>query len=217
MKNRIKLTAVIGALLIGQAAWSLPVTYKIDLGALPSNSANWLYRVNDACNAASDLDLNHNNRADTLHFCGSQYYVATGVISGDWDGQKLSNLSGILLDGRILGGGLGGAFYSATMQPLWTIVTDLFGTFVFEDLVPAVNVIDESSLTLWGQNLVAYGLRETCARAAGPGTTACKGKALDIFAATATAVPEPTAIALLALGLGGIAWTLRRRAAVTRK
>jgi hypothetical protein len=215
MKNKIKLTAFLGALLIGQAAWSVPVTYRIDLGALPSNSANWLYRVNDACNASSDLDLNHNNTADTLHFCGSQYYVLNGSISGDWDGQKLTNLSGILRDGTILGGSLGGAFYSATMQPLWTIVTDLFGTFVFEDLVPAVNVIDARYLTLWGQNLVAYGLRETCARAAGPGATACKGKALDIFAAVA--VPEPTTIALLAFGLGGIAWTLRRRAAATRK
>lgn len=216
MKNRIKLTAFLGALLIGQAAWSVPATYKIDLGALPGSSANWLYRVNNACNETSDLDLNHNNSADTLHFCGSQYYVLNGSISGDWDGQKLTGLSGILRDGTILGGSLGGAFYSATMQPLWTIVTDLFGTFVFEDLDPAVNAIDANILTLWGQNLVAYGLRETCARAAGPGTTACKAKALD-FAATATAVPEPTAIALLALGLGGIAWTLRRRAAVTRK
>lgn len=214
MKNASKLAAILGSLLIGQAAWAIPATYTIDTGALPGTSAGWLYRVNNACNTSSDLDLNGNNVADTLHFCGSTYYQATGSISGDWDGEKLTGLSGILLDGNIIGGSLGGAFYSATMQPLWTIVTDLFGTFVFEEFDPALNVITENTLTLWGQNLVAYGLRETCSRAAGPGTTACKAKALDITGTVS--VTEPATLLMLALGLGGIAVTMRRGAAAKR-
>jgi hypothetical protein len=214
MKNALKVTALIGALLVGQAAWAIPATYTIDTGALPGTSAGWLYRVNNGCNGTSDLDLNGNNSADTLHFCGSTYYQAYGSISGDWDGEKLTGLTGTLLDGKIIGGSLGGAFYTAAMKPLWTIVTDLFGTFLFEELDPAVNTITETTLTLWGQNLVAYGLRETCSRAAGPGTTACKAKALDVTG-TVT-VPEPATMLMLALGLGGIAFTRRRPAAAPR-
>jgi len=214
MKNAFKATAVIGALFIAQAAWAIPATYTIDTGALPGNTASWLYRVNNDCNGTSDLDLNGNNKADTLHFCGSEYYQATGSINGDWDGEKLTGLSGTLLDSKIIGGSLGGAFYTAAMKPLWTIVTDLFGTFVFEELDPAVNFITENTLTLWGQNLVAYGLRETCSRAAGPGTTACKAKALDINGTVA--VPEPATLLMLALGLGAIVFTMRRPAAAAR-
>lgn len=217
MNNAIKVAAAIGSLLIGQAAWSVPATYTIDNGSLPGTSASWLYRVNNACNGVSNLDLNHNSKKDTLHFCGDTYYQATGQISGDWDGTKLTGLSGTLLDGKILGGSLGGAFYGANMTPLWTIITDLFGTFLFEELDPAVNVITENTLTLWGQNLVAYGLRETCARAAGPGVTGCKAKALDITGSV-TSVPEPTSLLILALGLGAGAWAVRRQAAaVTRR
>ena len=215
MKNALKATALVGALLLGQASWAIPATYTIDTGALPGTSAGWLYRVNNGCNGTSDLDLNGNKKADTLHFCGSTYYQAYGVINGDWDGEKLTGLGGNLLDGQIIGGSLGGAFYSAAMKPLWTIVTDLFGTFVFEEFDPALNVITEDTLTLWGQNLVAYGLRETCSRAAGPGTTACKAKALD---ATATvSVPEPATLLMLILGLGAVTWTVRRQAAAARR
>lgn len=215
MKNALRATALVGALLVGQAAWSIPATYTIDNGALPGNSASWLYRVNNACNGTSDLDLNRNNQADTLHFCGSTYYQATGSISGDWDGEKLTGITGTLLDGKVIGGSLGGAFYGAAMTPLWTIVTDLFGTFIFEDLDPAVNVITDKTLTLWGQNLVAYGVRETCARAAGPGSTACKAKALD--STWTAAVPEPMSLLILALGLGAGAWAIRRQAAPARR
>lgn len=214
MKNGIKATALVGALLIGQAAWAIPATYTIDNGSLPGTSASWLYRVNNACNGVSDLDLNGNNKADTLHFCGSTYYQATGTINGDWDGAKLTGLSGTLLDGKIIGGSLGGAFYGAGMTPLWTIVTDLFGTFIFEEFDPALNVITENSLILWGQNLVAYGLRETCARAAGPGSTPCKGKALDITGTIS--VPEPETLLMLSLGLGFVTWTIRRQTASVR-
>jgi PEP-CTERM motif len=216
MKNAFKATALVGALLLGQAAWAIPATYTIDTGALPGTTAGWLYRVNNDCNVASDLDLNGNNVADTLHLCGSTYYEAYGVISGDWDGQKLTGLSGTLLDSNIIGGSLGGAFYSAAMKPLWTIVTDLFGTFVFEELDPAVNIITENTLTLWGQNLVAYGLRETCSRAAGPGTTSCKAKALDT-SATVVSVPEPATLLMLMLGLGAVTWTVRRQGAAARR
>lgn len=212
MMNSIKTTALLGALVIGQAAWARPVTYIIDTGALPGSTANSLYRVNNDCNGTSNLDLNGNSTPDTLHFCGSTYYEATGSISGEWDGEKLTGLTGTLLDGNIIGGSLGGAFYTATMTPLWTVVTDLFGTFVFEELDSAVNVITETTLTLWGQNLVAYGLSETCARAAGPGATPCKAKALDITSSTVS-VPEPATLLMLVLGLGGIAHTLRRQAA----
>lgn len=215
MKNALKATALVGALLLGQAAWAIPATYTIDTGALPGTSAGWLYRVSNGCNGTSDLDLNGNNTADTLHFCGSTYYQAYGSISGDWDGEKLTGLSGNLLDGKIIGGSLGGAFYTAAMKPLWTIVTDLFGTFVFEEFDPALNVITENSLTLWGQNLVAYGLRETCARAAGPGTTPCKAKAVDVTG-TVT-VPEPATLLMLALGLGAVTWTVRRQGAAARR
>lgn len=211
MQNALKVTALVGTLLVGQVAWAIPTTYTIDTGALPGTSAGWLYRVNNGCNTSSDLDLNGNNLADTLHFCGTTYYQAYGSISGDWDGQKLTGLSGTLLDGKIIGGNLGGAFYTAAMQPLWTIVTDLFGTFIFEEFDPALNVITDTSLMLWGQNLVAYGLRETCTRAAGPGTTACKAKALDITGTVS--VPEPATLLMLALGLGAVTWTLRRQRA----
>ena len=212
MRNGLKTVAVVGSLLAGSAAWAIPATYTIDTASLPSNSASYLYRVNNDCNGTSDLDLNHNNTADTLHFCGSTYYQATGSISGDWDGQKLTGLTGTLLDGKIIGGSLGGAFYSATMQPLWTLVTDLFGTFIFEEFDSTVNVITESTLTLWGQNLVAYGVNELCARAAGPGTTACKAKAVDLTYGP-TAVREPAALLMVVLGLGVATWTLRRRKA----
>lgn len=214
MKNALKATALVGALLLGQAAWAIPATYTIDTGALPGTSAGWLYRVNNGCNGTSDLDLNGNNSADTLHFCGSTYYQAYGVVKGDWDGVKLTGLSGNLLDGRIIGGSLGGAFYSAAMEPLWTIVTDLFGTFVFEEFDPALNVITEDTLTLWGQNLVAYGLRQTCSRAAGPGTTPCKAKALDVTGTVS--VPEPATLLMLILGLGAVTWTVRRQRAAAR-
>jgi hypothetical protein len=100
------------------------------------------------------------------------------------------------------------------MKPLWTIVTDLFGTFVFEEFDPALNVITEDTLTLWGQNLVAYGLRETCSRAAGPGTTPCKAKALDVTATVS--VPEPATLLMLILGLGAVTWTVRRQGAAAR-
>ncbi|MEO7386430.1 MAG: hypothetical protein ABIX37_05805, partial [Gammaproteobacteria bacterium] len=208
MKFRIKLAALLGSLLVGQAAWSIPATYTIDDASLPGNSASWLYRVNNSCNAVSDLDLNGNHVNDTLHFCGSTYYQANGTISGDWDGEKLTNISGTLLDGKVLGGSLGGAFYGAGMTPLWSLVTDLFGTFLFEEFDPAVNVITENTLTLWGQNLVAYGLRESCARAAGPGTTPCKAKAVDLYY-SATAVSEPATLLMLALGLGAATWSVR--------
>lgn len=214
MKNSIRTTALLGTLLIGQVAWAIPATYTIDTGALPASSANWLYRVNNDCNGTSSLDLNGNSTADTLHFCGSEYFQAYGSVSGDWDGERLTGLSGTLLDSKILGGSLGGAFYSAAMRPLWTIVTDLFGTFVFEELDPAVNLITKNALTLWGQNLVAYGLSETCARAAGPGVTPCKAKALDI--ASTVSVPEPTPLLMLLLGLGGMAYTLRVQMAARR-
>ena len=212
MMNSLKATALFGVLVIGQAAWALPATYTIDTAALPGSTANSLYRVNNDCNGTSNLDLNANSTADTLHFCGSTYYEASGSISGDWDGEKLTGLTGTLLDANIIGGSLGGAFYTPTMTPLWSIVTDLFGTFVFEDLDPAVNVITATTLTLWGQNWVAYGLSETCARAAGPGTTSCKAKALDITGGTVS-VPEPTTLLMLVLGLGGIAYTVRRQTA----
>ena len=81
------------------------------------------------------------------------------------------------------------------------------------DLLEGVR-IPEDTLTLWGQNLVAYGLRETCSRAAGPGTTACKAKALDVTGTVA--VPEPATLLMLALGLGAVAWTVRRQGAAAR-
>lgn len=216
MKNILKAATLAGSLLVAPLAWSIPATYTIDNASLPGNSASWLYRVNNSCNGTSDLDLNHNNSKDTLHFCGSTYYQATGQVSGDWDGEKLTNLTGTLLDGKIIGGSLGGAFYGANMTPLWTLVTDLFGTFIFEELDPAVNVITENTLTLWGQNLVAYGLRESCARAAGPGTTQCKAKALDSHYSRVS-VPEPATLLVLALGLVAGTWTLRRKAATIRR
>jgi hypothetical protein len=215
MQNALKAIALAGSLLVAQAASAIPATYTIDTGALPGSSASWLYRVNNACNGTSDLDLNGNNRKDTLHFCGSTYYQAYGSVSGEWDGQKLSNLSGKLLDSNIIGGSLGGAFYTAAMKPLWTIVTDLFGTFVFEEFDPAVNVISDTTLTLWGQNLVAYGLRETCSRAAGPGTTPCKAKAVDLN--YSVSVPEPATLLMLVLGLGAATWSLRRTMAAVHR
>ena len=100
------------------------------------------------------------------------------------------------------------------MKPLWTIVTDLFGTFVFEELDPAVNVITENTLTLWGQNLVAYGLRETCSRAAGPGTHGLQGQGPRHHGDVS--VPEPATLLMLVLGLGAVTWTVRRQGAATR-
>ncbi|MBN8279257.1 MAG: PEP-CTERM sorting domain-containing protein [Gammaproteobacteria bacterium] len=216
MKNILKAATLAGSLLIAPLAWSIPATYAIDNASLPGNSASWLYRVNNSCNGTSDLDLNHNNANDTLHFCGSTYYQAYGQVSGEWDGEKLTGLTGTLLDANIIGGSLGGAFYGPNMTPLWTIVTDLFGTFIFEELDPAVNVINDTTLTLWGQNLVAYGLREICDRAAGSGTTACKAKALDSHYTRVT-VPEPASLVMLALGLAAATWTLRRKAATIRR
>lgn len=202
-------------MLFGQAAWSLPTAYYLGSLSVPGFSASFLSGpLNNNCNIPSDLDLNGDHTPDSLHFCARQSYAVTGVLLGDWDGTKLSISGGNIKDSLVVGGSLGGAYYSVgpdqSLTPLWKIITQKWGTFIFEDLGNGLNQIGQQSAILWGQNLKGYGLNlDHC-----PGRNSCIAKSLSLYAKTS--VPEPTSLLLLALGLGAVAWTLRRVAKTAR-
>ena len=204
MTSLIRLGLAVGALLVAQAASALPTTYNFE----PTSN---VFRTTN-CRVTSDLDLNGNGVRDSLRLCGEGYPV-TGFISGDWDGSRLTNITGNIDGFDIVGGSLGGAFYTAEMLPLWRIVTARWGTFIFERL-DGFNQITADGLQLLGQNLAAYGIRELCQLPDRIGLNTCTTKGVEIVSGRVS-VPEPAALLLLLAGLAGGAVALRRRSSGT--
>lgn len=204
MKTILRSGLAVAALLASQLATAVPLTFNF----APDST---VFRTT-SCRTQSDLDLNGNGVRDALRLCGEGYPV-TGVISGTWDGTRLTGLSGNIDGHAITGGSLGGAFYTADLKPLWTIITARWGTFVFEKL-DGFNMIQETGLRLIGQNLAAYGIRERCQVPGRVGLNTCTTKGAEIYSGIVS-VAEPAALVILLSGLAGGAVALRRRRAVT--
>lgn len=202
MKTLLRTGFAFGALLAAQLATAVPLT--LTFGFEPDSS---VFRPT-GCRVTGDLDLNGNGVRDSVRLCGEGYPV-TGVISGNWDGTRLTNLSGDIDGFAITGGALGGAFYTLDLKPLWTIVTARWGTFVFEAL-DGFNQIQETGLRLIGQNLAAYGISERCQLPDRVGLSTCSTKGVEAYSGVVS-VAEPASLVLLLAGLAGGAVSLRRR------
>jgi hypothetical protein len=202
MNSILRSGLAVAALLASQLAAAVPLTFTLDSGSTAFKPT--------ACSRQSDLDLNGNGLRDTLRLCGISYPVS-GVISGSWDGTRLTGLDGVIDGSPITGGALGGAFYSIDLKPLWTIVTERWGTFVFESLNGA-NSITETTLSLLGQNLRAYGVAERCRGQSGTFENNCLTKGIALASDDGRiSVSEPAALLLVLAGLAGGALALRRR------
>ncbi len=193
------------------ASWAIPLGFEIGPYSTGGFSASWLHSASSSP-AASDLDLDNNGSNDTLYMSpGSQgqLIALTGMLGGDWDGTILSNITGMLNGGSMItGGSLGGAYYDASMNPLWYLDLDGAGTFYFEQINGMINQINDDYLLLWGQNEAAY--------ANGPDTcnsNQCASQprwGMDLYG-KAQALPEPGTALLMMFGLTALIAASRRR------
>jgi len=195
--------------------WAIPVVYEIGPYATEGYSASWLHTAGGNP-SASDLDLDNDGANDTLYMSagpGGSIVDVTGTLGGDWDGSILSNITGMLNGAMITGGSLGGAYYSAGMDPLWYLNLDGGGTFYFEELNDVINQITADTLILWGQNTAAYAGNGNCNGANGVDYSCAQNGdrlGMDLYG-RAKPLPEPGTLALMMLGLASIAAGLRRR------
>lgn len=196
--------------------WAVSLGYQIGPYSTDGYSASWLHSAGGHP-APSDLDLNHDGFNDTLYMSPGPNGIkisVTGMLGGDWDGTVLSNITGMLNSTMITGGSLGGAYYSANMEPLWYLDLAGAGTFYFEEINGMINQIDENHLLLWGQNTTAY-LEEDggCYTA---GCTQQERWGMDLYG-TAKSLPEPGTLLLMLLGLASMSLVLMPVAARRQK
>jgi len=181
--------------------------YQIGPYSTDGYSASWLHSAGGHP-APSDLDLNHDGLNDTLYMSPGPEGIKialTGMLGGDWDGTILSNITGMLNGTMITGGSLGGAYYSAAMDPLWYLDLADGGTFYFEQINGVINQIDATHLLLWGQNTAAYlGQDGGCVI---NGCTQQRRWGMDLYG-TAKSLPEPGTLFLMVLGLASMSLVL---------
>lgn len=186
---------------VSTPAFARAVTYDIGPYAAGGFAASFLHSA-DGCRGRGNMDINRNGRPDTLYMCGEEQTPVGGTLTGQWDGERLTRITGNIAGHRVLRGSLGGDFENARSRPRWTLTLARLGTFIFESL--PINRINERELTLWGQNMAAYKCRSDRCRDR-------RGRGLDLYGQARESLPEPGTLSILLGGLLGAGVALRRR------
>ncbi|MFW2404776.1 MAG: hypothetical protein ACN4GT_08415 [Gammaproteobacteria bacterium] len=195
MRSKISVLLIPLLLVAVSNASAMTITYELGQKQIGTWSGSYLHKAS-GCTGGSALDMDGNGSNDMLYMCGGAERI-TGSITGEWDGTILSNISGMITgllgSVNITGGSLGGAYYSGApgnLDPLWHLETSNKGTFVFEDM--PINKITADTLTLWGQNLLAY-TTKPCWN--------CEGRyGIDLYG-EGQPLPEPGTLGIALLGL----------------
>jgi hypothetical protein len=196
-------------LLFAQSGFAGVVTYDIGPYRAGGFAASYLHSA-DGCSGSGQLDLNAGGGRDKLYMCGSRKQAIRGQITGNWDGNRLTNITGNIAGREVLGGNLGGRYYRNTsngLKPRWNLRLAGLGLFIFERM--PINQINAHQLTLWGQNLATY----MC------DTRRCRdrrGVGIDLYGRARASLPEPGSLGILLAGLMGVGVSLRRRLQTTR-
>lgn len=198
MKLRTILTTA-AALAISSTAIADPVVYEIESNYSAGNfSASWMHGAT-GCQGWGP------NTEDKVYMCGDPLLPITGFIEGDLSGGVLNITGGTMnvggTDYEVYEGQLGAFGGSA----IWGINIEFFGEFLFESFLMGSgmpNMFDGDTMILWGQNLDAY--------AFDPGLRDAYRWGMDLYA-TRVSVPEPSVLALMLVGLAGVAVASRRR------
>jgi len=191
-------------LLLAQAATAGMVTYDIGPYRAGGFAASYLHSA-DGCTGRGRLDMNRDGRRDKLYMCGEHQKAVSGQITGRWDGEKLTGISGSIGGYRVTGGSLGGAYYRRAgerRQPQWNLRLQGLGLFAFERM--PINQINGRQLTLWGQNLATYLCK----------SGRCRDRhalGIDLYGQARAALPEPGSLGVILAGMLGFALALRQR------
>lgn len=189
---------------LAHPAFAGMVTYDIGPYRAGGFAASYLHSA-DGCAGRGRLDLDSNGRRDRLYMCGDRQQSISGQITGQWDGRKLTDISGSIAGHKVTGGSLGGAYYrkvDGQRLPRWNLRLEGLGLFVFERM--PINQINGQQLTLWGQNLATY----LCS------SRSCRnrhGLGMDLYGSARAALPEPGSIGVMLAGMLGFALALRQR------
>ena len=199
-------------LALAAPADAFPVTYKIGPYSTGGYSASWLHTASGCPGTGPDT-------GDTLYMCGYATPV-TGLLTGTLDAGVFSIDGGYLnIFGHNFNVGLsslGGDFTNAAGDLLWFLNVDSFGTFSFESIAMGTggpNHFGPDHFVLWGQNDDAY----DCASLPydSDAKKGCLPWGVDLYGERVS-VPEPGTLALLGIGLLGIALATRRRPLAAR-
>ncbi len=196
-------------LIAAQSGVAGVVTYDIGPYRAGGFAASYLHSA-DGCSGTGQLNLNAGGGRDKLYMCGSRQKTIGGQISGNWDGNRLTNITGNIAGREVLGGSLGGNYYRNTsegLKPRWKLRLAGLGLFIFERM--PINQINGNQLTLWGQNLATY----MC------NTSRCRdrrGAGIDLYGRARASLPEPGSLSILLAGLMGVGVSLRRRLRASR-
>ena len=121
-------------ILLAQSVSAGMVTYDIGPYRAGGFAASYLHSA-DGCTGRGQLDLDSDGRRDRLYMCGDRQQPVRGQITGQWDGRKLTNISGSIAGYEVTGGRLGGAYYRNVDEyrlPRWNLRLKGLGLFVFE-------------------------------------------------------------------------------------
>ena len=194
------LLATLGLLIATNVSAMTVTTATYGIG--PKVIGNWAGSYLHSATAypgPSDLDLDGIGGKDTLYMGGFAQEI-TGIITGDWNGTILSNITGMIDGMSVLGGSLGGAYYGGTIAnptPLWSLTVATKGTFYFESL--PINRIDENRLTLWGQNSAAYSGPCVYSDTSDSDGACDMGWGIDLYGQRITNLTEPSTANLILL------------------
>jgi len=150
--------------------------------------------------------MNRNGSNDTLYMCGNAKRAVGGQITGDWDGERLTRISGTIGGRAVVGGRLGGNYYrnvDGELRPRWFLTLAGLGRFFFEQM--PINQISGTQLTLWGQNRAAYVCKTARCR------NRHRARGIDLYGRAQTALPEPGSLGVLLAGLAGLSLAIRQR------
>ncbi len=186
------------------AAFAIAMSYDIGSYKKDGFTASAMHKAT-SCRGSGGGDVNSDGLKDFLYMCGGTPDKIGGQLQGEWDGTMLTGITGEIAGHAVIGGSLGGSFYSADEKPLWYLTLEVLGTFYFEQL--AINQVTGEHLILWGQNDTTYYCTDSECRER-------EGKGMDLYGkGHEIALPEPGMASVLFAGLLGAGAAYRRRRA----